>query len=105
MTLISVIIPTKNRKKLLERAIKSVINKTYKLKVSYHVEEGNPHNYYTEDQFDFKKPPIRVEASGVDILISEKNNLEFMVNERDWSLKVRGFDVDAYHRELRINLN
>ena len=82
-----------------------VINKTYKLKVSYNVEEGNPHNYYTEDQFDFKKPPIRVEASGVDILISEKNNLEFMVNERDWSLKIRGFDVDAYHRELRINLS
>ena len=79
-----------------------VINKKYSLIVSYEVEEGNAKSFYTEDQFDFRKPPLIIAGSGIEILTSEKNIVEFIINERGWSLEIKGFDTN---RELEINLN
>ena len=79
-----------------------VINKKYSLIVSYDVEEGNAKSFYTEDQFDFRKPPLIIASSGIEILTSEKNIIEFIINERGWSLEIKGFDTN---RELEINLN
>ena len=64
-----------------------VINKKYSAIVCYDVEEGNAKSYYTEDQFDFRKPPLRITSSGIEILTSEKNIFEFIINERGWSSK------------------
>ena len=79
-----------------------MINKKYKVNISYAVDSGKGDTYYDDYQFDLGRPPIQLTHSGIDILNANKNVMEFIVTDREWVLKIQGFDTN---RELENNIN
>ena len=80
-----------------------MINKRYKVNVGYALDSGKASSLYANYQFDLSRPPIQFTHSGIDILFAKNNEMEFIVTDREWVLKIQGFD--ASNRDLECNIN
>lgn len=74
--------------------------KYIEVKVAYDIRRGNALRKYSSADFDFARPPIRVDQiRGATVLAAEANCLRFRPDNDDFNIEVRGFDLD---RDLYI---
>lgn len=63
------------------------------LKLGYMVPRGNAIKKYNILDFELDKDPIQVDSKYVDIIQMEKNILEFKALDKNFNLKITGFDT------------
>jgi hypothetical protein len=62
------------------------------LRLGYMVPRGNAIKKYNTLDFELDKDPIQVDSKGVDIIQMEKNILEFKALDKNFNVKITGFD-------------
>ncbi len=62
------------------------------IRTAYDVRRGNPLSRYRPEDFRLDKAPIKISATGMDILECHENRMLVAVLDKDFNLTVNGFD-------------
>ncbi|MFW6025739.1 MAG: hypothetical protein ACOCRX_05290 [Candidatus Woesearchaeota archaeon] len=79
------------------------IDQRYKIEVAYEIRKGNPFKNYNSRDFDLNNDDVlSVEYEGIDLRKLEDNIIEFIVENDECKLNIRGFDVN---RDLVLDIS
>lgn len=91
--------PLKGGFRLAKRSRSEKVPELITVWVAYDVRSGNPFKKYTPLDFELDKPPIAIEAKGLEVTACQRNVIQIRVKSMDFQLVVTGFGT---HRDLRI---